>query len=308
MEILKNKFKEFFSLDYRSLAFMRMGMGLTIMLDLIERSHSLVAHYTDIGTLSRADLLNLFGGQWFVSIYMASGLSWVIAALFIIAGIFALMMLVGYRTRLATIVSFFFLISLHARNPLVLQGGDVIFRIILLWMIFLPTGICWSVDRLLNRIAPAKNKMTISPATVAYIIQVILIYVMAGTFKTGIAWHDGTAVYYALSIDQLIRPAGAYLRSFTGICHFLTYYTVVLETYGSVLYFSPFYTGMFRTIGICLYALLQVGFNLSMHLGYFGMIAIVATLGLLPPYFWDNWMHSLHEFLKRRAKKGLSIY
>ncbi len=45
-----------------------------------------------------------------------------------------------------------------------------------------------------------------------------------------------------------------------------------------------------------------------MHLGIFGGIAIVATFGLLPSYFWDVWMARAAAFWVRRARPGLSIY
>jgi predicted DCC family thiol-disulfide oxidoreductase YuxK len=283
------KLVEFFSLDYRSLALMRFGMGLLILLDLADRAQSLVAHYSDAGTLSRADVLTLYGNKFLISLHMMSGLALVQATLFIIAAVFAIMLMVGYRTRLATIVSWFLLISLQARNPMVLQGGDIAFRVVLFWMLFLPTR------------KPKEGTTFASPATLAYIVQIVLIYVMSGILKTGAAWHDGTAVYYALSVDQLARPLGEHLRTWRGITHFLTHATRNLELYGSLLYFVPWKTGLFRTLGVLFFALMQIGFNLSMHLGLFGAISIVITLGLLPPYFWDSLLAS-------RRKPGLAIY
>lgn len=302
------KLKELFSLDYRSLALMRIGMGVLLILDLIERARSLTAHYTDAGVLSRADLLTLSGNKFLISIHAMSGLGSVQAVLFVIAGIFGVMLILGYRTTLAAVVSWLLLISLQTRNPLVLQGGDIIFRVILFWMMFLPTGRAWSLDRVLNRTPRTKEKTAISPATFAYIVQIVLVYVMAGILKTGIAWHNGTAVYYALSVDQLTTPLGEAMRSWTLFDRIATYGTVALETYGSLLYFSPVRTGLIRTIGILLFALMQIGFNASMHLGIFGGIAIVATFGLLPSYFWEVPVRNVSDFLRRHARRGLSIY
>ena len=305
---LRQKLKEFVSLDYRSLALMRFGMGLVLVLDLFERARNLTAHYTDAGVLSRASLLTLWGGKFFVSLHMMSGLGIVQAALFIIAGIFAVMLMLGYRTRLATIVSWFLLISLQARNPLVLQGADIVLRVVLFWMLFLPTGGRWSLDRLFGRTPRPKDGTVASAATFAYLTQIICIYLFSGLLKTGTPWHDGTAVYYALSVDQLVRPLGEHLRTWRTATHFLTYATRNLEIYGSLLYFSPWKTGLFRTVGIFLFALMQIGFNLSMNLGLFGAISIIVTLGLLPPYFWDSWITPLTRRIRRSAKSGLAIY
>ena len=305
---LRQKLEEFISLDYRSLALMRFGMGLLILLDLFERARYLTAFYTDSGTLSRATLLGLDGNKFLVSLHMMSGSGLFEALLFIAAAVFAVMLMLGYRTRLATIVSWILLISLQSRNPLVLQGADIAFRVVLFWMLFLPTGRRWSLDRLFGRTARAAKKTVASPATLAYIVQIVLIYLFSGLLKTGAAWHDGTAVYYALSIDQLVRPLGEHLRTWRAATHFLTYATRDLELFGSLLYFSPWSTGLVRTIGIMLFALMQVGFNLSLHLGLFGAISIVITLGLLPPYFWDSWILPLAARIRRKAATGLSLY
>lgn len=302
------KLKEFFSLDYRSLALMRFGMGLLILLDLIDRAHSLTAHYSDAGTLSRTDLITLYGNRFLVSVHMLSGLTIVEATLFVLAGIFAVMLMLGWRTRLATAVSWFLLISLQARNPMVLQGGDIIFRVTLFWMIFLPTGARWSLDRLFGRTARATSETVASATTVGYVTQIVLFYLLSGLLKTGAAWHDGTAVYYALSVDQLVRPLGEHLRTWLDATKVLTRASRLLEIYGSLLYFSPWKTGLFRTHGVLLFALMQVGFNLSLHLGRFGAISIAVTLALLPPYFWDSWIKPLTARLRNKAPTGLRIY
>ncbi|MBP7804772.1 MAG: DUF393 domain-containing protein [Candidatus Pacebacteria bacterium] len=304
----KQKLVEFFSLDYRSLALMRFSIGALILMDLCQRAHSLIAHYSDAGVLPRADLLNLFGGKFYISVHMISGLPVVQALLFVIAAIFAVMLMTGYRTRFATIMSWFLLISLQSRNPMIIQGGDIVFRVVLFWMMFLPTGTVWSLDRLFNRIPKVTEKFFVGAASIAYILQIVIIYVMSGVLKTGLAWQDGTAVYYALYIDQLVRPLGGWLRQFNGLTAVLTFATIAIEKYGSILLFSPFKTGFVRTIGLLLFALMQIGFNLSMHLGLFGSIMIVVTLGLLPEYFWEKWWTPFTQFFRMRARSGLTIY
>ncbi len=309
MKRIKQKILEWFSLDYRSLALLRIGMGILILLDLLQRSNSFFAHYTDSGVLPRADLLTLYQNKWFISVHMISGLGIVEAILFITAGIFALMMILGYRAKLATIASWFLLISLHDRNPMILQGGDVFFRVILFWMIFLPIEKRYSLDRLFNRVAPPNTKSFYGIASVGYILQICILYFFTGILKTGSAWHsDGSAVYYALAIDQLITPVGALISKIPNISKILTSITIYLETYGSLLFFSPIFSGPIRLLGIILFALLQIGFNMSMRLGLFGAIAIIATLGLLPSYFWDAIINKVKKYFENRAKEGLSIY
>ncbi len=309
MTTLEAKLVEFISLDYRSLAALRITVGITLMLDLIQRATSLYVHYTDNGVLPRLDMLKYWNNDWWISLHMANGSLWFQIILFIIAFLFALSLTLGYRTRLVMVVSWFLLLSLHARNPLVLQGGDVVFRVTLFWMMFLPLNKHWSLDRLFNKTNPPEKKTYASVATLAYITQVCLLYVMTGLLKTGAAWHvDGTATYYALSIDQLITPVGAWLLHFPHILPWLTWFVLYVETYGAILLFIPFYTSQFRILGLSLFAILQLGFNSSMRLGLFGLIAVGTTVGILPSYFWDKLDGFVDRRIRVHAKKGLSIY
>jgi hypothetical protein len=43
-------------------------------------------------------------------------------------------------------LSFLMLVSVHGRNPTLMQGGDHLMRAMLFWSIFLPLGARWSFD------------------------------------------------------------------------------------------------------------------------------------------------------------------
>ena len=64
----------------------------------------------------------------------------------IVRVLLAVALLVGYRTRLATIGSWILLASIHVRLPVVINAGDTLLRVLLFWSIFLPLGAMWSVD------------------------------------------------------------------------------------------------------------------------------------------------------------------
>ncbi|HBY80263.1 MAG TPA: hypothetical protein DEG47_25360, partial [Cyanobacteria bacterium UBA11148] len=94
--------EELFGLDLRSLAVFRIGLGLLLIIDLIDRSRDLNAHYTDFGILPRAPLIEKFLNPWFWSVHVFSGQALFQGILFVIAGLIALLLLIGYRTRLVT--------------------------------------------------------------------------------------------------------------------------------------------------------------------------------------------------------------
>ena len=90
-----------FSFDLRSLALFRVGLALLILGDLIHRSFDLRAFYTDFGVLPRWVLMQ--NSDHCLSLHALSGSLVFQVILFLIAGGFALMLLAGYRTRLATV-------------------------------------------------------------------------------------------------------------------------------------------------------------------------------------------------------------
>ena len=134
--------------DARALAAVRISLGCLLLADLLLRSRSLVAFYTDAGVLPRAVLREQFGGLHHLSLHTISGEAWVQVVLFAVAAGFAAALALGYRTTTATVVSWVLLVSLHARNPVVLNAGDSILRRLLFWSVFLPLGGRWSLDAL----------------------------------------------------------------------------------------------------------------------------------------------------------------
>lgn len=302
-------FKRVFSLDYRSLAALRIFVGLTIFLDLIQRSHSITAHYTDNGVLPRMDLFRLWNESAFWSVYHINGTPLFVAILFIIAGVFALMMMLGYRTRLATAVSFFLLISLHSRNPLVLQGGDVALRVVLFFMMFLPLGSRFSLDNILGNEKSKKESEYFSIYSFAYVIQFLLIWVFTGFLKTGDPWvHSFTAVSMALSLNSFTTNIGNWLRTMPEMLRYITMGTLLIERYVFVLFILPFKRDWGRLLGLILATALLIGFNASFRLGLFGMIMFSISLGLLPGMFWDKIVRPLHLFLSKKSKAGMTIF
>ena len=93
------KLEEVFGADLRSLAALRIGVALIVLFDLIQRSSDLVAHYTDFGIAPRSFVIDQSSSRWFLSIHFLSGVWEIQAILFLAAGIAALAMLLGYKTR-----------------------------------------------------------------------------------------------------------------------------------------------------------------------------------------------------------------
>ncbi len=301
----KRKIEELFGIDLRSLALLRISMALIVLADLYWRSGDLRAHYTDFGILPRYALLEKFAHPWYMSFHLASGTSFVTGLLFVIHAVFAVMLLVGYRTRLANFGTWILLISLHTRNPYLLQGGDALLRMMLFWSLFLPLGARYSVDSTLYLSSKQMPNRYLSWGTVAYLGQVVMMWVFAAMLKTGSDWEKGTAIYYALSIDSFATPLAKYMLMMPlSVLKSMTWFTLYFERYGSILLFIPVLTGPLRTIGIGIYLVLILGFRLGIEVGLFTWICCAAMFPFIPSWFWDR----LLKGFRRTGKPPLQIY
>ena len=143
IQFLKNSY----SLDLRALACMRIGIALIILIDLIIRSLSIIAFFTDEGILPLSILKLYNWNEMYFSFHALNGELWWQIILFILNAVCAFVLLIGYRTRIFTFICWVFLVSLQNRNPFILQGGDDLLRLALLWGIFLPWGERYSIKK-----------------------------------------------------------------------------------------------------------------------------------------------------------------
>src|SRR5829696_6554621 len=110
-----------FAIDPRSLAALRIGCGLVTLYDLAMRSTRL-DFYTDTGVSPRALMLD--GSSRIQSVYALAGSTAGVAALFVLHALFAVGMVIGYRTRLMTAACLVMTWSLINRNHMIMTGGD----------------------------------------------------------------------------------------------------------------------------------------------------------------------------------------
>lgn len=137
-------------------------------------------------------------------------------------GLIALVVLflIGYQTRIVRILMLIMLVSLHSNNSYVLNGGDTLYRITLVFIVLANVSHHWSVDAWLARRraerkpekaarkplvpAPIRNAAH-NVALVLCCFQIVVVYAVSGIWKLrGEEWPDGTALFYALRIDTFM--------------------------------------------------------------------------------------------------------
>src|SRR5262245_43844970 len=113
-----------FAIDLRSLAAFRIGLGLLLLADLFGRAKTLREHYTGAGAFPR-ELAAEYGFDVPVfRLFLLSEDARVQAALFAVFALVALLLVLGWRTRLVSVLAFVLLASLVRRNHFVCHTGD----------------------------------------------------------------------------------------------------------------------------------------------------------------------------------------
>jgi hypothetical protein len=284
-----NQLKKTASLDLRSLALFRIFLGMLIIGDLLIRLRDLRIFYSDEGTLpiSQLPVLTIINSTF--SFHTANG-SWEFQLfMFLIALLFGIFLLFGYKTTLSTLISWILLVSLQNRNPIILQGGDVVFRLILFWAIFLPIGKRFSVDAFKkDYIEVFKDNRVLSISTLALILQIGFVYFFAALLKTGDEWRqDYTATYFALSLDSFSTWFGRILLDQFNLLKVLTFSVWWAEFCALWFLIFPIFNFVFRTIAIVALFGLHFGLMMSMYLGHFPWVMFVCLSALIPTETWD---------------------
>ena len=201
-------------------------------------------------------------------------------------------LLIGYRTRWAAVVSFFGFISLASFNAELSTAEDSLGQMALFWLIVLPSGMHFSVDRLLGRscrqgiVAPTRIS---SPWAWSIAFQFAVIYLCTGINKHLVqpnGWPSGTAIWgFVLSphvgwgLGQLfMQLPGGVLRA---LCKVIPYQQLVM----GILFFVPSrWTRLFAVLGGFA---LHLGIGTNMWTGDVWFLPICSLCLLIDPDFID---------------------
>lgn len=287
------------AVDTRALAAVRIGVGLLLLVDLALRARWLRVFYTDAGVLPRETLRTVRPVVSSVSLHALWGSTTAQAGLFCVAGLAAVALLVGYRTRLACVVSLVLLVSLHARNPVVLNAGDSLLRRLLLWGSLLPLGTRWSVDAVRRATSSAAASdggsgasVATTPRTVASVVtlgllvQVVAVYVVNAAIKLrGSGWLDGTAVRYVFQLDRFTTSLGDLVAGTPAVVTAFGWAWLALLVAAPALVLASDWRRTAVAAGLIAG---HLGMAATMWLGVFPFVAVVALLPALRTPMWER--------------------
>ena len=269
--------------DVAPVAVFRILFGLLLFNWFWQLFPNLTAFFTDAGILPRSDVAVSYPDR--PSLLSLSGEWWVAAAIWAVSCVVALSLTAGWHTRLASLLSFVLVSSFSWRDPLILDGSDLVFRLVPLWLAFTPAGDRWSIDALRRGDTPVSRGWAF-PVRILE-LQIAWIYLATGLEKLGgIDWVQGTAAYYALQLEHTFaRPWAHAFAVDPTLSHLITWYTLAVELAFLPLAMIP--RRRTRTVAALSATAMQLGILLLMNVGNFPLVMLAACVLFVPP----EWIH-----------------
>lgn len=208
----------FSPVDARSLAWLRITLGVLLIITHVTSWPELVLLFHDAGLVDPI-LLEAYWTPLRFSPFdglSPAGLQLMNTATLAVFIAFTL----GFQTRIMSVLSVILLAGIWHRSPWIQNGGDRLLRLWVIYLALVPAGAAWSIDAWIRqkRGLPVVTQVPVLAHRLIQ-LQVVVMYTATGIIKLdGSAWQDGSAIYYALS-------DGSYSR-FTTLMDTLLQYSV----------------------------------------------------------------------------------
>ncbi|MFN8465612.1 MAG: HTTM domain-containing protein [Caldilineaceae bacterium] len=309
----------FMRLDYwfgqvesRPLSLFRIFFGLLVVKTALYSIPLAQLFYSDEGIVPRAqfwDEPTQYGlGHFSLLNYVSA--PWMAVLFFALWAAIGVALLLGYRTRLMTVLNYAIKLSILNRNQFPLTGADHVITVLSFWIMFLPLDQHYSVAAwLAHRGARAGRRAAAAMGSTAFAfplrlvqIQIALIYVFTSYYKwQGEYWRSGDALYYTFQQVGYLLPPGTWLGA-NGplwLLHLLTWSTLLIEAAFAILIFSPALQPWARACGLLLAAAMHLGIAITMSIPDFSLVMWISYLLFFDPS-WVLW-------LERRLRRLLRL-
>ncbi len=256
--------------------------------------------YTQNGFLPLSEAISSVFQPWSWSLFAINDQPWFVFTLF---GVYALLLcffILGYKTRRVNFFLWIFVVSMHNRNGMGLNGGDELIRSCLLILSFLPLGAKYSIDHALSK---RKNLETHTSSfwVFALFVQLGLMYFCSALFKSSPIWtNDYTALSYAIYLDAFTKNFADYLKSFPELLKLLSFLVIHIEKYLPFVFFLGIFPKLrtpTRFIVIGGFIGFHFGIHLIMNVGNFAFYVISLWLAFLPSVFWERITYKKYSLL-----------
>ena len=278
-----------------TLAIFRIAYGLVVVLWTISLAPDALAFFGRDGVFPELDLPD---GEF--GLLNAFPQDWVVLAVFAALLLAGVATMVGYHSRVATVVVFILLVSLRRRNPWMMNSGDSLLRHMGFFLMFAPTGAALSIDRWRR----ARHRFWEFPRRAPWAlrliqIQVSFVYLFTVWAKARSAeWIDGTAVFSSLRVRDLTRFDVPWLWSEPLVIgNLLAYGTLAIELALAVLIWNRRARPWVIGAGVALHLFIEISFAL----GFFATVIFVSYLSFVPEDTGERWLLRVRAWLGSRS-------
>lgn len=283
------------------LAFVRIGFGLLLMAWTVTLLPDVLDFFGEVRVAETA----ISGWRW--SLFEWSATDTAIWAAYGLLLLSAVAVTVGWFTRAAAITAFVLLLSFQRQNVWVLNSGDLLIRHLGLFVALGASGVALSLDsRRRRRRAPTAEPPTIAVWPLRLVqLQIAAMYLFSAWSKArGDTWADGTAVGYALRIDDLVRfaPPG-FVTDQLVLVNLLTYGTLALEIAIPLLVWNRRLRPWVLGAGIAMH----LAIDLTLTVGFFSVAVLVGYLAFVPGDTADRWVARIRERLGAGGSVAASV-
>ena len=313
-----------FQIDLRALALFRIFFGIIVGIDVLFMLPWVRFFFADTGFYTRTVAQQT--QEPFSPLYSLFFLTGDETANMVLLLLFLLCLLcfsLGYKTRLFSFLTWYCYTSYHLRLGIGSNDGDEVVQNFLFIAMFLPTHRRWSIDAWLARGRGNTGRrytdtstlpqgqppspitsVAVSMATVFVFIQLIVIYVSTGVFKSHHTCRtDLLGNQLFASLDVYATRLGRLTLDFPSLNRALTWVTIyIMEGVLPLVLLFPFFLPVVRTIIGMSFIGFHFGIYMTAEVGIFPWVCIFAWVLVLPPWVWDR----LEALLGRAQRLFLS--
>jgi hypothetical protein len=207
-------------------------------------------------------------------------------------------LVVGWHTRIVSVVVWVLLLVVQRRDPWVLNSGDLLLRELAFFVMLMPAGETWSLDARRRGVERLRAPWALRLVQ----LQVSALYLFSVWAKVrGTDWNDGTAVGLALQLEDLQRfTLPAALSTSLLVSSVLTYSSLAVEASLAFGLWLPRLRYWLMAAGIGLH----LGIEASLLIGWFSLAVISSYLAFVPPEHLRLAVGKIRELRAKVSARG----
>jgi vitamin K-dependent gamma-carboxylase-like protein len=220
--------------------------------------------------------------RYWIGVLSPAAPDWAVYVVWGVLLVAAACLVIGYHSRSASVLVFVGILSFERRNPFIFNAGDVLVRNLAFYVMLAPTGAALSLDAWRK----VREKFWEFPKRSPWVMRLIQVQLSVVYFATvwakvrGNDWNDGTAVSYALRLDDLARiKVPSFISTNEVLSNLMTFGTLAIEASIAVLVWNRKARPWVLGAGIAMH----LAIDLNIMVGFFSMAMFVAYLSFVPP-------------------------